>query len=172
MHYVVGDREPFAATIAEVPEVIAYELAPVGDDAFYAYIRDAMTEPLREVFDIVTHSPTVVIPPIEYAADGTVSYSIVGPSAEIQTAIERIPELITVTVAEISGMAAAPGIGDSLLSDRQRDAIDAAVDLGYYEIPREAGHEAVADAIGCAPSTAAEHIRKAESKLVASVRGQ
>jgi len=55
------------------------------------------------------------------------------------------------------------------LSDRQREATDAALDLGYYEIPREADHRDVASALDCAPSTTAEHLRKAEAKLVESI---
>ena len=171
MHHVVGDRERFEAAIAEIPEVLSYELVPAGDDAFYTYIRDAMTDPLREVFEITTRSPVVVVPPVEYGLDGSISYSVVGPSAEIQAAIDGIPDPIAVEVVEVSGLEATPGLLESLLSDRQRDAIEAALDLGYYEIPREAGHEAVADAIGCAPSTAAEHLRKAEAKLLRSVLG-
>ncbi|QLG49466.1 helix-turn-helix domain-containing protein [Natrinema halophilum] len=169
MHYVVGDREPFVAAMESIPEVLAYELTSAGDDAFYVYIRDATNEPMRELFDAVTRTPIVVIPPIEYERDGTVSYSAFGPSDAIQTALEEIPDPIAVTIAEIGGLAATPGVLESLLSERQREAIDAAFDLGYYEIPREANHEAVATAIDCAPSTAAEHLRKAESKLLRSV---
>mgnify|MGYP002276742734 CR=1 FL=1 len=59
------------------------------------------------------------------------------------------------------------------LTDRQREAVEAGLDLGYYDVPRTTDHEAVADALGCAPSTAAEHLRKAESKLLrAVVRGE
>ncbi|WP_247002627.1 helix-turn-helix domain-containing protein [Halosolutus gelatinilyticus] len=170
MHYVEGDRKAFRGRIEAIEPVRSYELVPAGDAAFYAYIRDATTEPLRDVFELADRAPALVIPPVEYA-DGTVSYSIVGPPAEIQTAIDGLPEPIAVTVTEIGGIEAAPGVADSLLSERQRDAIEAALALGYYELPRSASHKQVANAIGCAPSTAAEHIRKAESKLLRSIVG-
>lgn len=169
MHYVEGDREPFVSAMEAIPEVLGYELTPAGPDAFYVYIRDATTEPVRNLFETITRTPIVVIPPVEYASDRTVSYSAFGPSDAIQTAIEEIPDPISVTIDEIGGLEAAPGVLESLLSDRQREAIDAAVDLGYYEIPREADHRAVAAAIDCAPSTAAEHLRKAEAKLIESI---
>jgi hypothetical protein len=171
MHYVEGDREPFEAAIAEIPEVLDYELTPAGPNDFYVYIRDATNEAVRELFELVDHGPVVAIPPIEYAADGTVSYSAFGPAADIQAVVERIPDPIDVTVTEVGGMERVPGVLDSLLSDRQREALDAAFTLGYYEIPRTASHEDVADAIGCAPSTAAEHLRKAESTLLRSFLG-
>jgi predicted DNA binding protein len=94
---------------------------------------------------------------------------VFGPSAEIQAAVEQMPDLIDVTVTEVGGLEAVPGVLDSLLSDRQREALETAFDLGYYEVPRTASHEDVADAMDCAPSTAAEHLRKAESTLLRSV---
>lgn len=171
MHYVEGDAGAFRADIEAIPEVLDYELTPTGENAFYVYIRDATNEPLRELFGAVTRSPAVVIPPIEYAEDGTVSYSVFGPSAEIQAAIESIPVPIEVGIREVGSMRASPGMDETLLSDRQREAIDAAVSLGHYEIPREASYEDIAAAIGCAPSTAAEHLRKAEAKLLRSILG-
>lgn len=169
MHYVEGDAAAFERDVAEIPEVLAYELTEVGDDAFYVYIRDATNEAIRELFDIVDRSPAVVVPPVEYARDGTVSYSVVGPSAEIGTAIDRIPEPIDVTVTEVGTIEGAPGVEQAALSDRQREAVETALALGYYEVPRDASHEDVADEMGCAPSTAAEHLRKAESKVLRNV---
>jgi len=169
MHYVEGDAERFRAAAESFPEVIEIELTRAGDGEFYAYVLDATNEPVRKMFEAVDRSPTVVIPPIEYEPDGTVSYSVFGPGDEIQTAIEWMPDPIDVTVEEIGGLAAVPGVEAGLLSDRQRAAIEAALSLGYYELPREASHEAVAEAIGCAPSTAAEHLRKAEAKVIQSV---
>jgi predicted DNA binding protein len=53
-----------------------------------------------------------------------------------------------------------------LLTDRQEEVVELALDLGYYDTPREATHEDVAAAIGCAPNTATEHLQKGEAKLV------
>ena len=168
VHYVEGDRERFVAAMDAIDEVVEYVTTPAGDDAFYAYVRDATNAPLRELFGAVTRSPAVAIPPLEYRPDGSVSYSVFGPGNAIQAAIESMPEVIDVTVDEVGGLAAAPGVLGSLLTARQREAVEAALDLGYYEIPREASHEDVARALECAPSTAAEHLRKAEARLVRS----
>ncbi len=170
MHYIEGDREAFKATLEAVPEVLAYELVPAGEEAFYAYVRDATNEPLRTIFDSLTQQPVVPIPPLEYA-DGVITCSLFGPAEAVQQTIEAIPEPIMVTVTEITGLAGTPGVLESLLSVRQREALEAAATMGYYDIPRTASHEAIAEAIGCAPSTAAEHLRKAESTLLRSLIG-
>lgn len=152
--------------------MLAYDLLPAGDDVFYVYIRDATTDAARELFEVVTEPPLVVVPPIEYDPDGTVSYSAFGPATAIQRAIERIPDPVSAEVTEIGGFRAVPGLLEALVTDRQREAVRAALEVGYYEIPREASHADVAAAIGCAPSTAAEHLRKAEASLLQSVFGE
>jgi hypothetical protein len=169
LHYIEGDIDAYEATAEETPEVLDYELEPAGDDAFYAYIRDATTESLQEMFGPITSGGLVVVPPIVYHADGTVTLSLFGPTEELQTAIDAVPESISVDIEEVSGLSATAAAVETRLSDRQREALTTALDIGYYDIPRKASHEDVAAAIDCAPSTAAEHLRKAESKVLRAV---
>jgi len=95
--------------------------------------------------------------------------SLLSTSADIQAAIDRIPDPVRVDVREISGLERATAAVEAVLSDRYRAVIEAVLESGYYDIPREASHEDVAEAVGCGPSTAAEHIRKAESAIMRSV---
>ncbi|MFC4988217.1 helix-turn-helix domain-containing protein [Saliphagus infecundisoli] len=169
MHYLEGDREAFRQRLETIPEVREFEITPAGE-AFYAYVRDATTEPLRELFGAVAESTAVVIPPIEYAEE-TVSYSVFGPGEEIEAAIERVPDPIEVRVEAVGGMRGVTELADSLVTDRQREALEVALAVGYYEVPREASHEDVAAELGCAPSTAAEHLRKGEGAVLQAVLG-
>nr|WP_272904722.1 helix-turn-helix domain-containing protein [Halobacterium sp. TGN-42-S1] len=57
------------------------------------------------------------------------------------------------------------------MTDRQRDVVAVAVDLGYYEVPRTATLDDVAAEVGVASSTVSDHLRKAESAVMASLRG-
>ena len=56
-----------------------------------------------------------------------------------------------------------------VLTDRQRDVLGTAYELGYFERPRETNAEAVAAALSIAPSTLAEHLAVAQSKLTEAV---
>lgn len=168
LHYAVGDADAFEAAVEDVPEVLGYDVERVGDDAFYVYVRDATTDALGDLFGPITSGGLIVVPPIRYHEDGTVTVSLFGPETEIQTAIESIPDLVDVTVEGVSGLKTTVATVETLLTERQREAVGAAVELGYYEIPRESSHADVAAAIDCAPSTAAEHLRKAEARLVSS----
>lgn len=171
MHYIQGDADEYVAAAQSMREVLDFEIQRAGDEAFYAYVRDATNEPLRELFGTITSGSLIILPPIEYNPDGTVSLSVFGPSAELQTAIETVPDPISATITAVSGLEGVAGTVETLLSDRQREAVEVALDVGYYEIPREGSHEAVAAAMDCAPSTAAEHLQKAESKLLRATFG-
>ena len=51
------------------------------------------------------------------------------------------------------------------LTDRQREVIRTATQLGYFEYPREADAEEVSAAIGIARSTVAEHLAAAQRRV-------
>ncbi|MFC6953412.1 helix-turn-helix domain-containing protein [Halorubellus litoreus] len=170
LHYVEGDVDAFRAATEAVDVVVDYEVEPVGDDAFYAYVRDEATAGLRAMLDPLENGGVVVVPPIEYRGDGTIELSAFGPSDEIQVLFEETPAPMNVTVEAVGSLGSMRPLAASRLSPRQRDAVEAASALGYYAVPREASVEDVAAALDCAPSTAAEHLRKAEAALVRSLR--
>lgn len=169
LHYVEGDRESYVAALESLSPVTDYDVAPRDEDTFYAYLQCAIDGGARALFETFTRGSLLVVPPVEYGPDGSTTLSLFGGEGDIQAALEDVPDPIDVEIHAVGGIAANPGVVDARLSDRQREAAETALDLGYYEIPREASHEDVADAIGCAPSTAAEHLRKAETKVLRSV---
>lgn len=52
------------------------------------------------------------------------------------------------------------------LTDRQREVIQTAYDMGFYEVPREASTEEVAAELELDPSTVAEHLQRAERNVL------
>lgn len=52
------------------------------------------------------------------------------------------------------------------LTDRQREVLATAHEMGYFEYPRDANAEAVADELDIQPSTFAEHLAAAQRKLL------
>ena len=54
----------------------------------------------------------------------------------------------------------------SSIPSRQRDILNKAVELGYFEIPREVTLEELADELGITKTTASTHLRKAEGKII------
>lgn len=54
----------------------------------------------------------------------------------------------------------------ALLSPKQLEVFQKALDYGYYDVPKKISIEELAEKLGSSPSTVAEHLRKAESKMV------
>ena len=52
------------------------------------------------------------------------------------------------------------------LTDRQREVIRTAFEMGYYEVPRNVSSEDVAAELDVDPSTVAEHLQRAERNLL------
>ncbi|WP_135364002.1 helix-turn-helix domain-containing protein [Halosimplex halophilum] len=55
------------------------------------------------------------------------------------------------------------------LTDRQREVLRTALEAGYYEWPREATGEEVAEGLGISSATFSEHVHAAERKLFAAM---
>ena len=55
------------------------------------------------------------------------------------------------------------------LTGKQRDALVAALDNGYYRVPKKVTTDEIAHQMGQPRTTYEEHLRKAESKVLRSV---
>jgi hypothetical protein len=55
---------------------------------------------------------------------------------------------------------------ESLLTDRQQELLDEAVEAGYYDTPRECSLTELADRAGVAKSTASETLHRVEEKII------
>ncbi len=168
---VDADPATLADRLDAEPVVEAFEVTPDGDRGCYAYIHTETQPVERRLFEAFAQERTLVVPPIEYA-DGTVTCRLLGTAAELRAVLDDVPDGIHVDVRRVGAFEGRDPAPADDLTDRQRDALHAAVAAGYYEVPREAGNEAVADALGCAPSTAAEHLRKAEARLAKAAVGE
>ena len=60
----------------------------------------------------------------------------------------------------------------SKLTDKQRTILSSAFNLGYYDIPRRFDSEQLAKKLSLGRSTVAEHLRKAEQRLIAEAISQ
>lgn len=161
---VKGDYEGFRSALADIPEIVEADVTPDGDGQFYflATIRPPL---FKEIFETFTRHGLMVITPVLYR-DGEVHARFVGRSDVVQTALDHIPSAINVDIHEIGERGFEHESAAATLSQRQQEAVQAAVELGYYEMPRQVTYEDIAERLDCAPSTASEHLQKAEAKIV------
>ncbi|WP_435358898.1 helix-turn-helix domain-containing protein [Haloarchaeobius sp. DFWS5] len=169
LFYVVADLAAYRTAIDTVDSIRWYDITEVDDDSFYVYVcqetRDADAA-WREAFTALN---LIVVPPVRYDAEAAMRMTVVGAASDLQAMLDGLPETIEVEVKEIGEFDSRFQRLAGAMTDRQREAVEVAVDLGYYDVPRAASLEAVAHELDCAPSTASNHLRKAESRVLRRV---
>jgi len=163
---VRGDPEPFREKLESRAATVAYSLTPPSEGVFYCCVRDRVTEADRGYIDAFAQGTLVVVPPVEFAPNGTTELTLVGTPSDLDAAVTELPDGLRATVESIGPYRRRAGASAPRLTDRQREAVAAAVDRGYYDSPREGTVADVAADLGISPGTAAEHLRKAEATVM------
>ena len=100
------------------------------------------------------------------SGDG-LEFSVVGPLEAVSNAIDDFerngldPDLLRV------GPYTGRDEPIDALTERQREVVRTAYDLGYYEVPRTVSSDEVAAELGLEPSTVTEHLQRAERNFLA-----
>lgn len=81
---------------------------------------------------------------------------------DLRSMLTDLQEFGTVRLDSLVDMTDPPAV----LSDRQYEAVQTALEMGYFAWPRETDIEAIADALDVAHPTALEHLRKGQRKLL------
>jgi predicted DNA binding protein len=168
---VDGTPERIAAALDDHDGVHESELV-------YAEGRHGVVYALAESSDAelamqatLSQGSLVAMPPIPLDPDGSVVFRVVGEQADLQAAVEAVSADLPATVERLGDYDRPPERVGAALTDRQGELLALGLELGYYDVPRTASHEDVAEVAGCAPSTASEHLRKAEAALVRATFG-
>jgi hypothetical protein len=163
---VEGEYERFGELLAADPNVETHELLALTERACYCFVTGVGTPGARRLWEQFGGGSLMTVPPAEWNPDGSYTFTVVGTQADVQAAVETVPDGVDVTVEAVGGRGVAEESLLGRLSERQRAAVAAALDCGYYDVPRGATTEDVARALGCAPSTAAEHLQRAEATVL------
>ncbi|WP_276258860.1 helix-turn-helix domain-containing protein [Haloglomus litoreum] len=163
---VDGDTDPFVAAAPDAPSIEAVERTETGRWTYLLLELRPLESPLFEAIRTArARRGLVVRKPVVYR-DGGMQFRVVGTATALQGALADAPDAMDVQVERVGRFRG--GAEDPLasLSERQREALEAALELGYYDRPRTATHDDIAAELDCAPPTASEHLQKAEAALV------
>ena len=167
LFYVDGHPiAPYREALEATDTVLEYAISTCPDGSFYLYVRDRFSEMDRSIVDAVTTAGLVSVSPVAFRADGTMELTLVGPGGTVQRSLDAVPDGIGVDVREVGEYANHRFEPSAALTDRQFEAVAAAVACGYYDEPREGSTAEVAEVLDCSPGTAAEHLRKAEARVM------
>ena len=158
-----GDRAAAESAVAGVDSLVASHLVE-EDGGTYAFLRQDDYEFPAALLETIADARVVFLPPVAFLDTGDVRFEAVGESTALSAFHKELSALGELTVERVREFErrASP----SRLTDRQRAALEAAVAVGYYEVPRDGTVADVAAALGCSSSTAGELLRKAEAAVI------
>ena len=180
IHQFVVDREGyeaarlFGSTLGDGFHTALFHVEGWPADAYEkrlraVYVREKLVEHDRGIVNAFGQTGLVIVFPVVYRSNGELVVTLVGPAATVQSAIENVPADIAVDLRDIGDYDARRVGNRRDLTERQAEAVAAAVECEYYDTTRAGSVEDVAESIGCAPSTAAEHLRRAERTVMRSL---
>lgn len=159
-----GDSTLLDEVFTDRSEVIQYDTIGETAGVFDCYLR-VRVEESTGILDECFGQGLLIDPPVTFPDHDELRVTVIGTSAMAQRAMECLPSEISCSVERL-GDGADDRLLLSTLTGRQREVIETAFGLGYYEIPRRATHEDIAAALELSGSTVDEHLRKAESTLM------
>ncbi|MFB6252907.1 MAG: helix-turn-helix domain-containing protein [Halobellus sp.] len=130
----------------------------------YAFLRQDAYEFAASILDAVADAAVIFVPPVVFEAESEVRFEAVGETAAVgdfHDVLSTLGDLDICRVHDFERVHSPDG-----LTDRQLAALEAAVETGYYAIPRRGSVADVAAELDCAASTAGELLRKAEAAVV------
>jgi hypothetical protein len=150
----------------EAREVFSYDGRTV-----YRYERDVGSEPSCACELIEGHGP-----PVRHieADTGTVVLSFVAPTlddlrditADLREQYDGVSLRRLTRSADVEDERDLVFVDRAALTDRQREVLETAHEMGYFEHPKESNATEVAAVLGINRSTFAEHLAAAQSKLL------
>jgi predicted DNA binding protein len=168
LFYVEGDIDVYTDALRSADRIREFEVTRIDETGYYVFLTQRRDPVDDAMFDPLQRTGVVVVPPIDFRPDGIARLTMVGTGEPLRNALADLPDPIETTVLRVGEYDWRQAVFDPDLTDRQFDALAAAVESGYYDSPRRATVEEVADRIDAAPSTASEHLRKAESAVMAA----
>lgn len=151
-------------------DVIEYDILSHSERRIYAFVRTTEREGLSELLSIVEHHGLLLDTPFRFSSEG-IRVTVAGSDADLQQAFAKGTDKISIDVESTGTYTPEEPEYLDRMTDRQYEALLTAYELGYYEPDQSVSFEEVAQALGCAPSTANELLRRAEAALVSGVIG-
>lgn len=146
--------------LSKLPEIKRYSILSEGSGRAEVVTWAEQSSILEHLLktNCVFIGPTVV-------REGIENWQIMAPSREdLQEAVASLEQHAEIAYIRSSSSAHS----SEGLTDRQTSALATAVEMGYFDSPRRASIEDVAGRLGISASTAVEHLRKAEKKVLES----
>jgi hypothetical protein len=169
---VSGDLDCARSLLENHDTTLGYSVSGGSRGDGLAYVHAEPPGSIAEVVELPRRYELVLDFPLEGVGDDEIRVTMVSEDrAVLERALADIPDRVDVTIERIGAYPEDMDEVTALLTDRQREILDVATDLGYYDVPRQATHEDIAEETGLAPSTVSEHMQKIEARAFGALAG-
>ena len=160
-----GSKERYEQIMERSPHVISYLTA--GDDRWMAVSQFEPTEAVRRSLELQRKSLLVIETPIHFTSDNNVKVTYIGTDETFSKLYEYADEMdqLSFDILKMGDYESDKSSFNRMITSRQEEVLETAVDLGYYSEPRQASLEDISEVIGISPGTVGEHLRKAEERV-------
>lgn len=166
VYRMVGDPTALDEVLAARSDVRCHEIVGDADGTFGLYLHVGPGEPAGSLVELVARHRLLVDAPLVFGANGGLRVTIIGPHSGVRAAVEQLPPDVEYTVERVVSFADDSSGVLTGLTDRQLEVMRAAVDVGYYDVPKRGDREDIAAALGLSPSTVGRHLQKAERHII------
>jgi len=169
LYELAGDREYIERIVDKHFEALAYSTSQMDENTLvWAHVEPSSL--VEELLRIPQEYNIVLQMPLPFTKEGGVQCVFVGEEDALREATKAIPEEVRVDVRRMGDYS--PGLErfSTELTDRQAEILDAAIELGYYDDPRNATYDDIAERTDCTRTTVGEHLRKIEAKVMPEIR--
>lgn len=166
-----GDLDDARRLLSDHTDVLGYSISGEEPRNGLAYVH-ARPPPVMKGFLELPRTHEVFFNfPIGSTSDGRLRVELLGETNDVlREALADVPSELDVTIERIGPYPDAGGDISALLTDRQREVLDVALSLGYYDVPRQATHSDIAERLNCSVGTVGEHLQKIESRVFNHLR--
>jgi len=164
-----GSQERYKQIMEASPHVEDYLVS--GGDRWMAVSRFDPTEEARRALELQRDSRLVIDTPIFFTSTDSLTVTCLGDDATFEQLFEDVDDVesISIEILEMGEYEPDESSFSRMFTSRQEEVLEAAVELGYYAVPRRATLQEVADIVGIAPTTASEHLRKVEERVFSEI---
>lgn len=164
-----GNPESLIEMYEEETLVRSYDVFDSDEEGFFAHVHFDPDSPADELLRIIDRHKLMIDPPLEFGENGSLRVTAAGPQELVRKAAIDIPESVDFHLELIGEYEPQREGLVTMLTDRQRDVLRTAIEMGYYAIPREATHEDLATRLDCSAGTVGEHLRKIEARVLSEL---
>ncbi len=171
VYEIDGNRETLKRCLNDGSgKVLEFAVSEVSDP-LVAQIRFIPDHPLDDILRIHRSYGVTVVFPIHYVHHDPfrIELTEIGPREELHQRIQETRTIATVGINRVYRHEPASTRYAGVLTERQQDVLEAAIEAGYYRIPRETSHEELAETLNCSSSMVGQHLRRIERRIISAL---